>query len=857
MFDRSHAPLAAAITIAALAVTMLSTGAVRAEESCQHGKLHLAEAAKAWDEQTGRDKRNFPPDRLVDYLHMKLEMRFPDLETARFTAVETLRLAPIGEPTTSIELDAIGLDVSSARVNGQPVEFFVGDETVTLRFDPPLELGREYEVVFEYVCERPYAGMTFTPSATDMDGYTAEVHTQGQTVTNRHWFISHDSPNERLTSELIVDVPAGYAVSGNGRLVGQLTNDGRSVWHWLQDKPHVSYLVSLVIGDFDRVELDHPRVPMTVWVPRGLGSQVEQSYGNTGEMLDLFERRFGLPYPWARYDQLVVKNFGAGGMENTSATTMYPSAIFDEAALLDGDLDGLIAHELAHQWTGDLITCKEWAHIWLNEGFATYGSALWFEQRDGQDGYLNSIRRSMGVARRDRTTGTVPMVSGVYDKAWETFRRAGNPYPKGSSILHMLRRMLGEQVFWDGIQLYMKRHALGVVETSDLRYAMEEVSGRGLEWFFEQWCFRPGCPSLDVTVDYDGAKRELLVDVIQAQQIDERTPAFRLELPIHVRTANGVETYTIDVTETETSFRTTLDGVPEIVAIDPWLHVLCTMEVDKAERLWKAQAEGGPTLPARHRAIDALGESDTPDRRAILSRIVRDETLHHSIRNAAVAALRGFGSDEAKAEMVAILDGEVAEAKVRVNVVAALADHDADAVAERLAEIASGDISYKTRVAAINGLAKLEAKDHADTIAELVHYPSQHDDVRSAALNTLADFDDPRGLDLALQYAAFGYMDRARARAIPVIGKLADHDKDRAVEALLGYLDDPCRRPARAAGDALSRLDDERAIAPLEAMAETHADPDRRERAEGWLERVRENVKKAEKDDEDAVASSG
>ncbi len=200
--------------------------------------------------------------------------------------------------------------------------------------------------------------MFFTPSSSEAPHYTAEVHTQGQTTGNRHWFIGHDAPNERMTTELIVDVPAGFSVSSNGRLVGSLQDGDRAIWHYLQDTPHVSYLVSLVIGKFDIVRIPHSRVSMQVWVPEGLGDQVMQTYGRTGEMIDLMERRFGTPYPWDRYDQLVVKNFGSGGMENTSATTMYPTAILDERALLDSDLDGLIAHELAHQWTGDMITCK-------------------------------------------------------------------------------------------------------------------------------------------------------------------------------------------------------------------------------------------------------------------------------------------------------------------------------------------------------------------------------------------------------------------------------------------------------------------------------------------------------------------
>ncbi len=820
---------------------------------CLSGKLERETAylGAAFDEETGRNLRNFPPDRMVDLLHMKLEMRFEDLEQPRFTAVETLRVRPIAKPTTAVTLDAIGLDVSNVRTQDGPVEFFLDDETITLRFDPPLAVDRHHEIVFDYACDRPYAGMYFAPSAPDMPNYTAEVHTQGQTITNRHWFIAHDAPNERMTTELIVDVPAAYSVSSNGRLESQHTNGDRAVWHWMQDKPHVSYLVSLVIGQFDIVEIPHERVPMKVWVPKGLGHLVPGTYGCTAEMIDLFERRFGVPYPWDRYDQLVVKNFGAGGMENTSATTMYPTAILDETALADRNLDGLIAHELAHQWSGDLITCKDWAHIWLNEGFATYGDALWTEYRDGEDGYLEDIRGNFRrVAWRDKTTADLPMVSSTYDHPGETFRRPGNPYPKGASILHMLRMMLGEDVFWDGMHRYMKRNALGVVETHDFRYAMEEVSGRGLEWFFDQWCYRPGVPRLDVEVQYDGRDRALVVKIEQTQEIDERTPAFRFTLPVYVRTARGAKELAIEVTEKATSFRTVLDGVPEIVAVDPRLHVLSVVNVTKPQRMWERQVDDGPTIVARHRAIEQLGESDTPDNRAKLVAIIGDASISRHLRNAAVSALTGFGSDEARAEVLAVLDGGIEDARVRVNLVRALSSYDLEEVGDRLADFAGNDPSYMTRAAAINGLAKLEAKDHADLLIDLVDFESQHDDVRRAALSALADLDDPRGLDLAIRYAAYGHMDRSRPTAIRAIADLAEHDRDRAVDVLLGLLDDPMSRPARAAGGAIADLGDERAKAPLERMKETHPDPGRREAAGGWLETLEKAMKGEDAGDE-------
>jgi len=847
---RNTCRLLAAVVVSPLIVAPVSLageefGAVHGE-TCLAGKLERAKLAEAFDEATGRNLRNYPPDRIVDYLHMTLDMRFEDLEQRRFTATETLRFAPIGNPAKAITLDAVGLDIASVTLDGEPVEHYSDGEQLTLRFDPALAVGRPREVVIQYTCDNPTRGMTFTPSSSDVSDYTAEVHTQGQTVTNRHWFPCFDHPNERLTTELIVNVPSGYAVSGNGRLVSKRDDGNRAVWHYLQDKPHVNYLVAMVIGKYDIVKIPHRSVPMQVWVPQGLGHLVQGTYGRTGEMIDMFERRLGIAYPWDRYDQLLVKNFGSGGMENTTATTMYPTAVLDEAALADGDLQGLIAHELAHQWVGDMITCKSWTHIWLNEGWATYGAALWFEHRDGEDGYLDSMGRNYRRLRRDKTTNEHGMVSPVWEHAWENFRRGA--YPKGASILHMLRCMVGDEVFFDGVALYMNRHALGTVETDDFRYAMEEVSGLGLEWFFDQWCVRPGIPNLDVTVRFDAADRQLTVDVAQTQHIDERTPAFRFVLPIYVRTAAGVETFEIDVRETSVSLQRQLSGPPLFVAIDPWLHVLKSIEVDKPLAMWIAQVTDGPTIAARRAAIAELAEFDTPDTIRLLAGLIGDSSLRHTVRSSAVHTLAKYGSEQAKDMLLAAITSGIDDARVRADAIGKLDGYEAEQVTELLAEVAGGDTSYATRVAAIGALADLEATEHADLIVELVGFSSQHDKVRNAALSALAKLDDPRGLDLGIQYAAFGYTDRARPRAIATVGKLAEHDTDRAVPFLIALLDDPESRAAQAAGKALADIGDERAIEPIKAMSESHKSERRREMAEKWLKKLKEAQKK-DKDD--------
>lgn len=816
-------------------------------DSCLSGKLQRAELQQleqsaAMDEATGKDLRNFPRDRVVDYLHMLLEMRFENLNDMRFSATETLRMKPIGKATQAITLDAVGLDITSLTYAGSAVEYYNDGEELTIRFDPPLALGKEHEIIIEYICDHPYAGLFFTPASADVPDYTAEVHTQGQAITSRHWFACHDSPNERMSTELIVDVPSGFSVSSNGRLVSQSDNGDRAIWHYLQGKSHVSYLVSLVIGKFDIVEIPHSRLPMQVWVPQGLGDKVMQTYGRTGEMIDLFEDRFGIAYPWARYDQVLAKNFGSGGMENTSVTTMYPSAVLDKAALLDKDLESLIAHELCHQWTGDMYTCKEWAHLWLNEGWATFGSALWFEYRDGEDGYLDSMRHNFNrVSLRDKAGQGLPMVSPVYEHPRETFRRAANPYPKGASIIHMLRRMMGDETFFEGVSVFMNRHALGVVETNDFRYAMEEVSGLGLEWFFEQWCYRPGVPELEINVKYDGKTRDLLIDIKQTQLIGEGSPAYQFTLPIFVRTNLGDNTYQIKVSEKETSYQTILDAPPILVAVDAYLHVLKKVKVDKPLAMWITQVNDGPTIAARHEAIAALSEIDSPETIELLAAIIRDESTRHTLRNTAIDSLADFGSDQARDELLAIAMSDIKEAKVRVTLVKQLNNFDKDKVVDFLVKTAGEDPSYATRIAAIEGLAHHEAKDHADLIADLVNFKSQHENVRKAALKALVKFDDPRGLDLAIKYAAYGNLDRARPSAIETIGKLAEHDKDKAVEVLLALLTDPERRAVRAAGSALSDVGDERAIEPIRAIYESNPNPQLRESAEKWLKKLEED----------------
>ena len=348
-----------------MAAGLLTAPVLAGDDDCCHHSMPLPLRAPAlWDPETGRDLLNYPPDRIVDHQHMRLEIDIPDMNVPRASAVQTLTVTAIGTPTASLTLDARLLDIRSVTSPGRRVTHEHDGRRLTMRFDPPLEPGIASDIVTTYTISDPPHGLLWLPEDPAWPGRPAQIHTQGQTDTNSYWFPCHDFPNERLITELIVTVPEGYLVSGNGRLLAREMRPGRTTFHWLQDKPHVNYLVSLIVGKFDVVDLAQAPArsrdalrpakafEMPVYVPPGRGRDVAGTYGRTPEMIGLFERLTGEAYPWDRYAQLVVWNFGAGGMENTSATTMYDTAIIDPQGLLDGDLDGLIAHELAHQWFG-------------------------------------------------------------------------------------------------------------------------------------------------------------------------------------------------------------------------------------------------------------------------------------------------------------------------------------------------------------------------------------------------------------------------------------------------------------------------------------------------------------------------
>jgi len=794
------------------------------------GALERGGIAASRDAATGEDTLNYPPDRVVDFEHMRLELNIPDMNSPTLSAKETLTFTALNPVVDKLTLDAHLLTINRVYAigRGQTVTHSYDDDTLTLVFDPPLKRGDTGGVVIEYEVNDPPEGLLWTPQTPAWPDRPAQIHTQGEAETNSYWFPCHDSPNEKLTTEILCTVPEGYYVSSNGRLVSDTTENGRTTFHWNQDLPHSNYLVTLCVGQWDIVDITDTDLPMPVYVPKGKGRLVKDSYERTPAMIRAYARALDEPYPWAQYGQILVWNFAAGGMENTSVTTLFSTAILEDPTVEQDRrrLDSLIAHELGHQWFGDLLTCNSWDHIWLNEGFATYMEALWWEASEGyDDGYLFDIwENNRSSAGRDKAPkqGLRPgMVSRDYDAPDDVFRRRSNPYPKGASILHMLRSKLGDEAFFAGLRGYVDRYKFKTVETGDFRKAMEDSSGLSLERFFEQWAFRPGTPELTITPAWDLADKTLSIRVEQTQRIDDELPAYAFDLPIQIVTAEGTQLETLHVTERLTEASVPLESEPTMVAVDPWLVTLAVRTLEEPTAWLIEQLRAGPTIPSRLDAAIALREHPGKATTEALAAIVSDSSAHYALRVRAADSLGELGAGEA---LLGLINAGVnGDSRVRVALLDALTKtSDEGALRVLLAVAQDRSANHRIRAAAIRGIGKLGGRDELPVLIDALNEDSPAEAIRSSAIRALVDLNEDESIAAIAPFAAPGNYARLRPAALFSVAELADHDPDLAYETIAANLDDHVERVRMSAASAMAELGDDRGLPELRRLSRSH-----------------------------------
>ena len=799
---------------------------------CWLALLALAAPLRAGDEPF-----RAPPGRPVDVQRIDLDLTV-DLKARALSG--TARIALVGvRATESVTLDAVDLEVSSVRVErGQAQESpRWSNDGQRLVVSCALQRGEAATLAVTYRVRDPQDGFTFCGPTSDAPSTPWQSWTQGETITNRRWFPCVDHPDERQQTSITARVAPGLTVISNGRLVDKKEEGGLTVWRYEQERPHVSYLVTLVVGTFDVVEDEWRKKRVAYYVPPGRKADIPRSFARTKDMLDFFSEVTGQEYPWPKYEQVVVHEFSAGGMENTGATTLTERTLHDERAHLDYSSEGLVAHEMAHQWFGDLITCRDWAHIWLNESFATYFDALWTEKSKGPDEYASEMLDNLEGGLRSGNDRP------IIDQRWPSPDTVfdGRAYPKGACVLHMLRRKLGDETWWRALQHYVKTCADRSIETAEMRRCFEEASGLSLARFFHDWLERPGHPKLEVTLEHDPVRKLALVTVRQTQEGE----AWALPLEVELGWGERRERHVLDVDQKEMRLALPSPEAPTWCVVDgSGAALLAELEERKGRDLWIAQLRGGDAL-ARIRAARALGKDGSPEAVDALAKALQADAFW-GVQAECAKALGAKSGDPAREALGACASGH-AHPKVRRAAVAALGQGTPDerSAAVLGAILEKGDASYYVEAEAVGAWAKV-AREPRELLLRQLGKASHNETIRIGALEALAGLDDPGLIPLLVEHMAPRHQEgvrQAAARALAV-GRLtgaAEEQRKAAAVALRDFLSRESRRGRRAALEALEAMAGRagEALAAVEACAAQDAQGRLREQAKRVAEKIR------------------
>ncbi len=514
--------------------------------------------------------------RIVDVYHASLDLEL-NWEKEEIMGRAKIKLGSYRNPLNLIVLDAKYMLIQSVDVDGHKVKFESSDSTLSIQLDSAITFGDTLELEVKYTARPSLAdnkknaaigndkGFYFINSDESDPLIPRQAWTQGQTQANSVWFPTIDRPNERMTVDLSILLDSSMVSLSNGDLDFQESlPNGKRKDFWSMKQAIAPYLVMLAVGPFERYQEPNSELPIGYVVEKEWIDQAKGIFGKTPKMIETFGEILDYPYPWSKYDQVVGRDYVSGAMENTGAVLLGDFLYQDQRQRIDGDNEDIIAHELFHHWFGDLLTCESWSNLTLNEGFASYGEYLWREAaygKDDADAYFEDFLDSY-LYESDKKTH--PVIHYRYEKRDEMFDH--HSYDKGALVLHYLRWVLGDEVFFGGLNHYLTKHAFKSVEIHDLRIALEEYSGLDLNWFFNDYFLAEAHPVLEYKWSQNAKELTLIVEQVQ----EKGKNAFDLPIGLEILTEQGEKSYErIRITEPSQSFGFSIEGKATYVHLDP------------------------------------------------------------------------------------------------------------------------------------------------------------------------------------------------------------------------------------------------------------------------------------------------
>ena len=554
------------------------------------------------------------PTKINNLVHTKLDVHF-DYTNQFLNGKEWVTLQPHFYPTDSLRLDAKGMDIKQVSlVNGEqmiPLKYSYDDHSLLIKLDRNYLSNEKYTIYLDYTAKPNLLKAQGSAAINDAKGLyfinpdertpntPRQIWTQGETEASSAWFPTIDRPNQKTTAEISMTVLDNYVSLSNGALSNKQKNsDGTRTDTWKMDLPHAPYLFMMAVGDFKIYQDKYNNIPVDYYLEPKYAPYAKDIFGKTPAMMDFYSKILGVPYPWNKYAQIVCRDYVSGAMENTSATLHGEHVQKTKRELLDDNQEVTIAHELFHQWFGDLVTAESWSNLTMNESFATFGEVIWREHDGGKDhGDKSRFEKLQSYLKSTKNGKSPTLARYYYDDKEDMFDNIS--YAKGSLILYALKEQMGDEAFYQSLKKYLTDNSFKTGEPQQLRLAMEEVTGKDWAPYFNQWYYQGGHPILKITTR--NGENSVILNVAQIQ--DSTVQTFHLPLTVDIYTKNGKIRQTFQLNKRNAQFMIPLPAAVEFIDIDPEKTLVGEIQIDKSDADYLYQYEHAASFANRVGAI--------------------------------------------------------------------------------------------------------------------------------------------------------------------------------------------------------------------------------------------------------------
>ena len=746
--------------------------------------------------------QHFAPNREFDLVNIKLDLNF-DLDKKQLNGVAQEKINPLRDGLKEIHLNAVDMTIDTVLLGNKSLKYTYDGKILTINFEGSYGLKDTLTFLVKY-STIPQKGLYFVIPDDAYPDRTPQIWSQSEMEDARYWYPCHDYPDDYSTSELVATVPDNWEVVSNGVLKRVNTNKitKMKTFDWVEDKPHVIYLNSIVAGVYSVIKDNYGNIPISYYVSPVYKNDAKENFSATPDILKFYSTVTGYQYPWDKLSLAAVTDFTFGGMENVSAITLTDNTLHKKADEPQATSTELVAHETAHQWFGDLMTCRSWSNAWLNEGFATYFTALYEEHAFGEDQFAYQMMDDHNTVIRADKRERRPTVYNRYNDPVDLF--SPYIYPRGASILHMLRGIVGKDLFFKAIKYYVDKYKFHNVGSHDFENAVREATGYNLYWFFNEWLYKGGHPVFNVSYKYNDADHTLSLNIKQVQMVDNITPVYRMPVNVLIQAKSGKMNENIVVDSLENNYTFKVSEKPLMVNFDEGSYLLKEMNFEKTVDELAFQLKNDEDAAGRIWAAGQLSKNGSAAAEKALIDGLQNDSFY-GVRSVCAASLHNYFSDESRTALLKALEDR--DLRVREAVITSLGNFKDANTLKTLTGIFKKSPNDYLKAACVNSISKIDTANALPLLNDALDQNSHGDIVAVTALTNLAKISPEDAYDKAIDLSQYGKPQNLRVSAIYLLAKL-NRDHDKTLDLLKDYASDPYIWARRAALNGLGLIGD-------------------------------------------------